>query len=152
MDAYPCVPCHLDLYPARSLGQEAQDQIVSPHFDLIIHRGRIAQMKSPSGRPDVHQITRTSLPVRVYVDNWGSERDVFGILHRAPAPLDNGEIRGAVNRGTYLDFDQHIVRRFRAIGRRVRVADTEVRVGYDAEADRQFPFTPLCRSRPVTRM
>ena len=89
-------------------------------------------MKGAFCPPDVHQITRTSLPVRVYVDGWGSERGAFGILHRTPAPSDNGEIDGAVNRGAYLDFDQHVARRFRTIGRRARVADAEVKVGCDA--------------------
>lgn len=77
----------------------------------------IAQMKDAFGRLDVHQITRTSLPVRVYVDKWGSERGGFGIPHRAPALLDNGVIRGAANLGTHLDFDHHDGRRFRVVGR-----------------------------------
>lgn len=106
-------------------------------------------MKSAFGRPDAHQITRTSLPVRVYVDKRGSERGVFGIPHRAPAPLDNGEIKGAVNRGAYLDFDQHGVRRFRIVERGVRVADAEVGVGCDARLTGNFRLTPL---RPVTRV
>ena len=112
-------------------------------------------MKGAFGRPGVHQITRTSLPVRVYVDERGSERGVCGILHRAPAPLDNEEIRGTVNQGTYLDFDQHCVRRFRVIGRRARVAGAEARVGWDAEAERRFPCTPLSKlfpTRDVTRI
>ena len=77
----------------------------------------ILQTKDAFGRLDVHQITRTSLPVRVYVDKRGSERGVLGILHRAPTLLDNGVIRGAANRDTHLDFDQHNVGRFRVVGR-----------------------------------
>ena len=77
----------------------------------------IAQMKDAFGRLDVHQITRTSLPVRVYVDKRGSEHGSLGIPHQALAPLDNGVIRGAMNRGTYLDFDHHDVGRFRVVGR-----------------------------------
>ena len=74
-------------------------------------------MKDTFCRLGVHQVIRTSLPVRVYVDKRGSDRGVLGILHRAPALLDNGVIRGAVNRGTHLDFDQHNVGRFRVVGR-----------------------------------
>ena len=93
------VPCRLDQHPARSLKQGTQDQKVSPVSIFFIHRGRIAQMKDAFGPPDTHQITRTSLPVRVYVDERGSERGVLGILRRAPASLDNGVIKCMANRG-----------------------------------------------------
>jgi hypothetical protein len=58
------------------LKRGAKEQNVSSRSDRFIHRERIAQMKGVFGRPDAHQITRTSLPVRVCMDELGSERGV----------------------------------------------------------------------------
>ena len=102
-------------------------------------------MKDASARPDVHQITRTSLPVRVCVDGRESERGVLGIIHRAPTPLDKGEIKGVERRDAHLDFNQHGARWIRTIGLRVGVGDAEVRVGCDANADSNA--TPLFPAR-----
>ena len=69
-------PCHLDQYPAQSLKYETQDQTVSFCFNLFIHHERIAQTGSAFDRPGGYWVTRTSLPVRVYVDERVSERGV----------------------------------------------------------------------------
>ena len=47
----------------------------------------IARMKHVFGPPDVHQITRTSLPVSVYVDRRESER----VLGPHKHPFDKEE-------------------------------------------------------------
>jgi hypothetical protein len=93
-------------------------------------------MKSAFDGLGVYQITRTSLPVRVYVDERGSERGAP--RDSAPStstPLITGAIKGAANRGAYLDFNQHRVREFRAIERWARVVGAEVRVRCDAGAE-----------------
>jgi len=51
------------------------------------------------------------------------------------------ETKGAVHRGTHLDFDQHSARLFRVAGRWARVIDVDVEVGCDAKAARNdFPL------------
>jgi len=79
-------------------------------------------------------------------------------LWNSTPTTDNGGIRGVVNQGTYLDFDQHCARRCRVVERRARVAGVEVGVGWDAEAERRFsckllPYaTQLFPTRDVTRI
>lgn len=75
------------------------------------------------------------------MDEHGSERGVCGILHRAPAPLDNGEIRGAVNQGTYLDFDQHRLRRLSSYWMVSEGGGCRGKgLMADAKAERRFPY------------